>query len=76
VTMDATTTEAPELVLADVKVVRRGACWAVASDGDHAVLHSTPREAVAAHYDQLAETAPQYAGMWRATARILRRGGL
>ena len=31
-----------------VEVVRRGACWAVASDGDHAVLHSTPRIAVQA----------------------------
>jgi hypothetical protein len=31
-----------------VEVVRRGACWAVASDGDHAVLHSTPRVAVQA----------------------------
>ena len=31
-----------------VEVVRRGACWAVASDGDHTVLHSTPRVAVQA----------------------------
>jgi hypothetical protein len=31
-----------------VEVVRRGACWAVSSDGDHAVLHSTPRIAVQA----------------------------
>lgn len=72
--MDATKAEAPELVLADVEVVRRGACWAVASDDDHAVLHSTPREAMAAHYDRLAETHPIYEGMWRAMARILRRG--
>ena len=31
-----------------VEVVRRGACWAVASDDDHTVLHSTPRTAVQA----------------------------
>jgi hypothetical protein len=31
-----------------VEVVRRGACWVVASDGDHAVLHSTPRVALQA----------------------------
>lgn len=68
------TKEVSELEIADVKVVRRGACWAVASDGDHAVLHASPHEAVAAHYDRLVETEPQYAGMWRARARILRRG--
>lgn len=32
------------------------------------------REAMAAHYDRLAEAHPIYEGMWRARARILRRG--
>lgn len=35
---------------------------------------SAAREAMARRYDRLAETHPIYEGMWRAWARILRRG--
>lgn len=35
---------------------------------------SAAREFVARRYDRLVETCPAYTGMWRARARILRRG--
>ena len=46
----------------------------LADDRDAKAPDAAAREAVAARYDRLAETCPIYAGMWRAMARILRRG--